>query len=138
MLALSSPHEIVIEAKRLAEKGEIRKALQMLTSLIPLGEDYGVELVSSPTISYYIDRGGLLSISKRIEEGIPYMTSTARRIPWDLLPSWVIEDLDFCRIIESIVRINIEWLSKEGRRHPYWERAKEIASINSIELCKNS
>jgi len=135
---LSSPHEIMIEAKRLAERGEIRKALQMLTSLIPPGEDYGVELASSSTISYYIDRGGLLSISKRIEEGIPYMTSTARRISWDLLPSWVIEDLDFCRIMESIVRINAEWLSKEGKRHPYWGKAREIASINSTELCKNS
>ncbi|MEM1611651.1 MAG: hypothetical protein QXQ57_08420 [Sulfolobales archaeon] len=135
---MSSPHEILIEAKRLAEKGEIRKALQMLTSLIPPGEDYGVELASSPTISYYIDRGGLLSISKRVEEGIPYMTSTARRIPWDLLPSWVMEDLDFCRIIEDIVRINIEWLNKEGRRHPYQEKAREIASINIKDLCRNS
>lgn len=46
-----------MEAQRLVERGEVREALQMLVSLIPPGEDYGVELASSPTISYYLDRG---------------------------------------------------------------------------------
>jgi len=132
---LSSPQEILAGAIELASKGEVRKALQMLTPLIPPGEDYGVELASSPTISYYLDRAGLVSISKRIEEGIPYMVSSARRIPWDLLPSWVAEDLDLCRVIGDIVRINVEWISREGRRHPYEKVAREVASIDAHQLC---
>jgi hypothetical protein len=135
---LSSPQEIMLEAQRLVERGEVRKALQMLISLIPPGEDYGVELASSPTISYYLDRGGLISISKRVEESLPYITSTARKIPWDLLPSWVFEELDFCRVMKDIVRINFEWLSKEGRRHPYEKIAREVISIDTTQLCGGS
>lgn len=126
---------MLVGAIELAAKGEIRKALQMLTPLIPPGEDYGVELASSPTISYYLDRAGLVSISKRIEEGIPYMVSTARRIPWDLLPSWAAEDLDLCRVIRDIVRLNAEWISKEGRRHPYERIAREVAGIDVNQIC---
>jgi hypothetical protein len=128
----------MLEAQRLVERGEVRKALQMLISLIPPGEDYGVELASSPTISYYLDRGGLISISKRVEESLPYITSTARKIPWDLLPSWVFEELDFCRVMKDIVRINFEWLSKEGRRHPYEKIAREVISIDTTQLCGGS
>ncbi|MDT7888733.1 MAG: hypothetical protein RQ885_07135 [Desulfurococcales archaeon] len=135
---MSSPQEIMLEAQRLVERGEVRKALQMLISLIPPGEDYGVELASSPTISYYLDRGGLISISKRVEESLPYITSTARKIPWDLLPSWVFEELDFCRVMKDIVRINFEWLSKEGRRHPYEKIAREVISIDTTQLCGGS
>jgi hypothetical protein len=128
----------MLEAQRLVERGEVREALQMLVSLIPPGEDYGVELASSPTISYYLDRGGLISISKRVEESLPYITSTARKIPWDLLPSWVFEELDFCRVMKDIVRINFEWLSKEGRRHPYEKIAREVISIDTTQLCRGS
>ena len=41
---MSSPHEIIAEALRIARKGNIKKALQIITPLIPPGEDYGIEL----------------------------------------------------------------------------------------------
>jgi hypothetical protein len=50
----------------------------------------------------------LISISKRVEESLPYITSTARGIPWDLIQSWVFEELDFCRVMKDIARINFE------------------------------
>jgi hypothetical protein len=133
---LSSPHEILSEALRIARGGDIRRALQIILPLIPPGEDYGVELVSTPNLSYYIDRGGLISISKRLEEGIPYMMSTSRRIAWDLLPSWVLEEVDFCKILKDLARINAEWLAREGRAHPHTRVAREIASINIDEVCR--
>lgn len=132
---MSSPQEIMTEALRIAREGDIKKALQIILPLIPPGEDYGVELASTPNISYYIDRGGLVSISKRLEEGIPYMTSTMRRIAWDLLPSWVLEETDFCRILRDLVRLNAEWLAKEGRSHPYARIARNIVSINVGKIC---
>lgn len=133
---MSSPQEIVSEALRIAREGDKKKALQILVPLIPPGEDYGVELVSTPNISYYIDRGGLVSISKRLEEGIPYMTSTMRRIAWDLLPSWALEETDLCRVLRDLVRLNAEWLSKEGRGHPYVRTARSVVSVNVDDLCR--
>lgn len=121
---------------RIARNGDVKKALQLILPLIPPGEDYGVELISTPNLSYYVDRGGPLSISKRLEEGIPYMASTMRRIAWDLLPSWVLEELDFCKILRDLVRLNAEWLAKEGRRHPYADVARSVSSINVGNICR--
>lgn len=132
---MSSPQEMISEALRIARGGDVRRALQIITPLIPPGEDYGVELASTPNISYYIDRGGLISISKRLEEGIPYMTSTMRRIAWDLLPSWVLEGIDFCKILRDLVKVNVEWLAKEGRGHPYARIARNVASIDVNRIC---
>lgn len=132
---MSSPHEIIVEALRIAREGNIKKALQIITPLIPPEEDYGIELSSTANISYYIDREGLLAISRRLEEGIPYMTSTARKLAWDLLPSWVAEDLEFCRVIRDLVRINREWLSREGRGHPYEAIARKVAEIDVERIC---
>jgi hypothetical protein len=77
----------MLEAQRLVERGEVREALQMLVSLIPPGEDYGVELASSPTISYYLDRGTgsplvrelrrAYHISLQLLEGFPGILSRA-------------------------------------------------------------
>lgn len=135
---MSSPQEIVSEALRIARGGDKKKALQILVPLIPPGEDYGIELASTPNISYYIDRGGLVSISKRLEEGIPYMTSIMRRIAWDLLPSWVLEEADLCKIAKDLVRLNAEWLSKEGRSHPYMRTARDVSSIDIDKLCREN
>jgi hypothetical protein len=98
----------MLEAQRLVERGEVREALQMLVSLIPPGEDYGVELASSPTISYYLDRGTGSPLVRELRRAYHNITSTARRIPWDLIPSWVFEELDFCRVMKDIARINFE------------------------------
>lgn len=127
--------EILGEALRLARRGDLARALRMLAPLIPPGEDFGVEIVSTPAVAYYLDRGGLVATSKRVEESLPFMVSLSRRIAWDLLPSWAAEAVDICRIFEQIVEINRAWLASSREAHPYRSVASSVASLDPREVC---
>ncbi|MEZ0289515.1 MAG: hypothetical protein ABWJ42_00280 [Sulfolobales archaeon] len=114
---------------------DITDFLKISSQYIPPGEDYGVLLASTTSLSYYLDRSGIISVSRRLEEHLPYMSFTSRRIDWSRIPEWVLSNIDPCSIALEIKRLNSEWVKIADRRDPYYEVAEEISKTDLSIVC---
>ncbi len=115
---------------------KVIEALKTITKLIPPGEDYGIVLGESSNLKYLLDREGVVVSSMRLEEGLPFIISTHRRIRWELIPRWIIDDLDPCNLLTQLIKINLEWLNiSKGLKHKHIEVAEKLVSLDTSKIC---
>jgi len=106
----------------------LRDVIDFLRQFLPPDKDFAISLHETPYLTYVLGREGVYVSQRRVEEHLPFLSTSYRKISLENIPNSILRSIDLCNVIRQMINENIRWLESGYGSGEYYSAAKKIIS----------